>query len=663
MVRTIPRKLALGCGFAILSLSAMVVQAAAVLEVTPAQGWTTYGPQGGPFPSTSKIYQLKNTGDEALDWTAATAAGWLSTAPQSGQLDADATVQVTVSLTAQADALAVGQHASDVEFVNSTNHDGDASRTVTLTVADAMFTASRTSGTAPLAVFFDAVTTAGNVLQPADADYAIQHYQWRFGDDPALTFATDGASKNEAVGYVAAHVYEEPGTYPVLLTVTDESGVDHYYYQSITVSAFSGTTFYVSSSSGSDSNAGMVEAQPIRSYSKAMSLVGDGRRILFKRGDRWTIGHGARISAEGPGIIGAYATGDKPIIEVKGPAAALELACDDWRVMDLVLKGPLSGSKSAGVEGVGLTRNLLLRVEVEGFRVGIEHGWEKALLHANNCIADCVVTRSQINGVYVGGRNLAILGCRFEQPSVSHVLRIWHMLKGVVGHCRLLDPGGDRLALKLHNESELSVPESRYIVISDNQLRGHVYGVSIAPQNATSDERVADVIFERNVLTALNDTQRSLLVAALRVTVRNNVFDGSGGSPYYTGMDMNPFPAGGTTGHRIYNNTIYRGGSGQEFTGVLIAEDCVGVTVRNNLASAPQISGGVMIGGGGSQLTADHNLLTDDPGFIDAAGGDFSLATDSPGVDAGVAVPYVRNAINEKKRPLGNGYDLGAYER
>src|SRR6185295_12922369 len=76
---------------------------------------------------------------------------------------------------------------------------------------------SRTSGVAPLAVFFDATgTTSTGTTKP----FHELGYQWNFGD-AATTWATTGAPKNSATGPIAAHVFESPGTYTVTLTVTD----------------------------------------------------------------------------------------------------------------------------------------------------------------------------------------------------------------------------------------------------------------------------------------------------------------------------------------------------------------------------------------------------------------------------------------------------------
>src|SRR5512145_1297788 len=74
---------------------------------------------------------------------------------------------------------------------------------------------SRTSGVAPLAVFFDATgTTRSSTFRP----FHDVEYRWDFGDPVSGNWQpTDGSrtgrSRNSATGPVAAHVFGAPGTY------------------------------------------------------------------------------------------------------------------------------------------------------------------------------------------------------------------------------------------------------------------------------------------------------------------------------------------------------------------------------------------------------------------------------------------------------------------
>ena len=48
--------------------------------------------------------------------------------------------------------------------------------------------------------------------------------------------------------------------------------------------------------------------------------------------------------------------------------------------------------------------------------------------------------------------------------------------------------------------------------------------------------------------------------------------------------------------------------------------------------------------------------------FVDPANGDYHLATGSAAVDAGEALPDLRFDLERSQRPLGNGWDIGAFE-
>ena len=85
----------------------------------------------------------------------------------------------------------------------------------------ASFTASMTSGTAPLAVHFDATGSS-------DSDGVISSYDWDFGDGGAGS------------GVATSHIYNTAGTYTVRLTVIDNEGGYGATTQTIQVTARGG---------------------------------------------------------------------------------------------------------------------------------------------------------------------------------------------------------------------------------------------------------------------------------------------------------------------------------------------------------------------------------------------------------------------------------------
>ncbi|CAM2069668.1 PKD domain-containing protein [Sulfidibacter corallicola] len=109
------------------------------------------------------------------------------------------------------------------------NGGAKASSNQTISVAgnqlpEAAFTFTPTSPRTGERVVFDATSST-------DADGSIESYVWNFGDnDPSVS------------GPTAGHSYIRPGTYQVLLTVTDNDGGQSFATNTITISDFTAPT-------------------------------------------------------------------------------------------------------------------------------------------------------------------------------------------------------------------------------------------------------------------------------------------------------------------------------------------------------------------------------------------------------------------------------------
>lgn len=108
-----------------------------VLEVTPVEGWSAVGPQGGPFVPSTKEYSLANRGGSALTWTAETQFDWIALFAAQGTLDPGQSVPIAVSLQANATTLTAGSFAGWVSFVNATSGLGNSRRNLDLNVLGA----------------------------------------------------------------------------------------------------------------------------------------------------------------------------------------------------------------------------------------------------------------------------------------------------------------------------------------------------------------------------------------------------------------------------------------------------------------------------------------------------------------------------------------------
>lgn len=105
-----------------------------VLSVTPLEGIISSGNQGGPFSPLSKDYLLENTGGISINWSASKTAAWITLSKTSGSLPPGTSTTVTVSINSNANALSSGTHGDTITFTNTTNHQGDTTRPVNLTI-------------------------------------------------------------------------------------------------------------------------------------------------------------------------------------------------------------------------------------------------------------------------------------------------------------------------------------------------------------------------------------------------------------------------------------------------------------------------------------------------------------------------------------------------
>lgn len=80
--------------------------------------------------------------------------------------------------------------------------------------------------------------------------------------------------------------------------------------------AVTGNTYYISSSTGSDSNNGTSPSTPWKTLSKAMTVKASGSAVLFKCGDTWRQAktNASALTTNGGVTYGSYGSGAKPVI-------------------------------------------------------------------------------------------------------------------------------------------------------------------------------------------------------------------------------------------------------------------------------------------------------------------------------------------------------------
>jgi PKD repeat protein len=570
---------------------------------------------------------------------------------------------------------------------------------------------SRTSGVAPLSVHF----WPGFLEHPeASARFRNVDYTWDFGDGSSGVWGTTGTSKNRAKGPVAVHIFETPGVYTVSLVVRDASGQVASESYEITVldpdTFYSGTkTTCVSDTSHADFTGAPAGSRHITTddLSTITQYATAGSRILFQRGSSWMTAALTWPENGGPVTLGAYGSGinpdalglyeNAPTITVTGDYFLTMDSKQDWRIMDLRLVDPTRTHLGAFGGSMEMQRDLFLRLKIEGFWVPL--GWStwntsRLMTIDHMVVASCDLSDSDTNLLFVGSERLALLGNIARNARTSHVVRVWQAYRGVISHNLIsgssLDTTAGRHALKLHGpkETELSPADanghlhnrSEFNVISGNAFGSSgPWPINIAPQDAGSDERISNLLFERNRyhqdfgLASSTDTQIALRLAGRYITARNNILDGAGLGNNFNGIavvqeGIEPPPVG----VELYNNTIFRSnnGIGNERVGIVIAANASGTVARNNLVSFTGATVPItLINNGAPDTILSNNLLNGTVAFADPAHPDplqrsFALTAGATGaIDQGYAIDSVLEDFAGNVRPNGSAYDIGALER
>ncbi len=548
---------------------------------------------------------------------------------------------------------------------------------------------------APMPVFFEG-------FQSTPREEIIE-YLWDFGDgsDPRR-------------GFNSAHVYETPGNYTATLTVTDGTGAQAVDTIDIEVLPRDGVTYYVDSAIGSDSNDGLSPSTPWRTATHAflnmnLGLYGPGDAILFNRGQTFEVeaglvtpGHAA--SSYGY-MFGAYGTGDRPLIQHTGVNSGfiikhLGVGLGHFAMVDLHFDLTSSGSgKVASLFSViGDAENVLfLRIKIENFAQAFLANGKWLDNTSGFFIVQCEARDSTWVQLWGLVSRYALIDSVFDQ-SENHVAYLAYVDRGVICNNTLSRPAFGRTALRLASRTDDFDFATNNVYIADNQFLGwidpvtggsaHADGtrynwelINLAP-NGPWDQRMHDVIFERNVVT--NAETLMTISDYDDLIIRNNLFVGKSeavshrikiGKPGYdrkplrnikiigntfvlqgTGVGHNPIfgineyiddPYEGVTQHtgiEIKHNIMYvpYGRSRAIFFQTANPDLISGVEADNNLYYAPnvdsglfQIEGNFQTGGTTYNLADwqaatgnDLNSIETDPLLLDIDGPDDIFAGD-----------------------------------
>lgn len=602
-----------------------------------------------------------------------------------------------------------GRSDASSTIVSGTGGNLDSPPPVITNSEGVALTPSRTSGVAPLSVFFDAEGTTR-----ANSAYAFHdiHYYWDFGDRQSGIWSVTGRSKNRSFGPVASHVFETPGTYTVTLSVVGpQDSFDVGVGETVDIvvddpdQVFSGDrTVCFSSNSNFEGCPSGATTVTTENLSELQSHIASGRRLLLRRNDSWSISNGFTINVPGPGTIGTFSEGNAPRITINSQDSVFILSgqepnCEDWRIMDLDIRG--TNDQARGVDLEGTANNVLaLRLNIKDVSYGFiadsstlnyhnANGYPGHDYHDGFAIVDCRVSHmvggSGGNGALISGRRMTVMGNHFDDStSAEHNLRVTYLAKAVLSNNEMSRPAPTKLTFKLHAPgfNDPGIGQGLYseqVVLSDNIMRGadenNGWLVTVGPQNndqSTCDERLRDFLIERNWFIFGAETVTGLVIYARRITVRNNVFNttrSESGTCIALGQG-NLDAAVQTSDIWVYNNTCYTG-TGSAPLLVEMGPTASDVDVVSNLVAADGSGTGVFVSGLGQGFHEEQNIFGTGSDFI---GGDFSqwqsfqLTQSSRAVDKGSNNFRIFYDFAGNRRPVdgdssgSSEIDCGAFE-
>jgi len=556
---------------------------------------------------------------------------------------------------------------------------------------DISLESTRCSGVAPLAVLFDAsATNATTTVKP----FHDLEYHWNFGDPHDEDWLVGVSGKNTAIGPIAGHVFEYPGSYSVILDVSGGAEVES---DTITITVYDPDDVFSGSDTICFSNLGDFTGAPegallvtTENFEEIIGHMGPNRRLLLRRGETWNADPTGDLDICGPGILGAFGPGinkDEYGIFENNPqilgavfslSAGVQVSPDtvntyDWRIMDLVFR-ETDDEAVFGARGE-FHHVLFFRTKIMDCFMGMCFPGSVLEYYNENydqdfepfyaiSVVQCRFSDFYLAPIYADVRSWMLLGSELKDSEDSHVTRFPYIGTGLISNNDMSGPRTTGHIIKLHAPPVAGnwlYPPGTYsenIVIAENRFEGSIedWPVAVAPQNALEFEYQRDVIIERNYFLCNQEQWVALYLSSYETTVRNNIFNGNDEMPWRRAIEVTnrnpgmPIPDDIT----IYNNTFTTQGGWFDVMGLTGTN----LEVKNNLAYAPDDGD---FGGTGD---VSNNLLTMENPFtvpVPMEPDDFIPHGTSGARDAGTPMPsWVDFFVHQ--RPHNGSWDIGAVE-
>lgn len=428
---------------------------------------------------------------------------------------------------------------------------------------------SKITGFAPLAVFFDATDTLDTATTQPIKNC---HFQWTF-DDPNsgvwINGALPGRSKNKHQGFVAAHTFENPGTYTITLKVTSANKVTTgTISQVITVTDFNtvypDSTYYLANGAtpvpGVNGVPGSTNVNKcvggITTLDQVATYLASNRRVLLKRGDTFTTVAGISFRFSNL-VLSSYGSGSSPRIvkDSSGVAsygtiinysAGSSGLADNFILTDIDIEGDYLGMGVFGLNAIDSTYNIsnILIKNVNTSKVGLAfHMNDGSSITPSNIFIDTlsctdVQASSGSNCIWGQARNFAHQGSFYDRDHrTEHGERHMFLSKAVIANNTYANPGPQKGLLSLRPPNFIAgsgdIPPgtyTEYIQVSGNHFRpiGTNGPSGLTSGNVNMDGRFRYIIFEKNLYTDINTSANMIGLMGTNCVARNNIVDCNG---------------------------------------------------------------------------------------------------------------------------------------
>ncbi len=416
-------------------------------------------------------------------------------------------------------------------------------------------------------------------------------YEWNFGD-------TSGAY-NTLEGFNAAHVYSKPGTYVLTLTVTAESGKYSTVSANIVVATDTRKTIYVDAVNGNDSNSGLSSTSPIKTITRADSLLEAGTELLFHRGQTWRLYDTFKIPCNNV-LIGSYGTGEKPIFEGYMGSSAVIISLSQGIASNVVIQdlslrtwgtgntNPAATNMPTAVAARGM--NVVVKnVEFYNVGTGISGASQPRYVLVQGCTSpNPAGLRNYL--FWLEGSDHTIIGNTVANSTREHILRSSNndTTRVLIAYNDFTNLDRSSVDSGDGSKTTINIRAGSNIYIAHNKLSIGVVGFGPTPDLPVGDV-AKNIVMDGNWL---HNSKLQLSPNTWNVAARNNIFDIEGTeqislNPHYSGTEARYFQD-----IEILNNTGINNGTSGKFLKVYEAVKAGQVIVLNNLYAAPNLEPG-----------------------------------------------------------------------